>query len=131
MEEQIELLIKMYKHEGLKYGLTDKSLIFWIVYRIMDYFYTLTINGNATRTALYYCEFLNNSSVINGGLTQLIDNFENNDINITNDTKSVIYDNKLMTNLNVDSVMSILKMCNFTKKGGKRKSKRIINKIIK
>ena len=116
MEEQIELLIQMHKREGLKFGLANKSLLFWIVYRIMDYFYTLTINGNATRTALYYCEFLHNSSLINGGLTPLIDNFENNDINITSDTKSVIYDNKLMTNLNVDSVISILKMCNFTKK---------------
>lgn len=126
MEEQIELLILMYKREGLKFGLEDKSLIFWIVYRIMDYFYTLTINGNASRTALYYCQFLHNSSLINGGLTLLIDNFENNDINLTNDTKNIIFDNNLITNLNVDSVISILKMCNFTKKGGKRRSKRII-----
>ena len=126
MEEQIELLILMYKREGLKFGLADKSLIFWIVYRIMDYFYTLTINGNATRTALYYCKFLHNSSLINGELPLLIDNLENDDINLFNDTKNIIFDNNLITNLNVDSVISILKMCNFTKKGGKRRSKRII-----
>jgi hypothetical protein len=121
MEEQIELLIKMYKHEGLKFGLANKSLTFWIVYRIMDYFYTLTINGNATRTVIYYCRFLHNSSLSNGGISSLINTFENNDINLTNDTKRIIYDNKLLSNLNVDSVIGILKMCEFTNIGGKKK----------
>ena len=134
---QIESLIQMHEEEGSEYGLSDITLIYWIIFRIIDYFYRLTINGNVNRTLKDYCELLVKSSLIQDGkynsFRDLIEHFENNSIKISNDIQSIINENKnINTNLNVLSIIDVLKNCaKITKYDGGRKSRHNISKINK
>jgi hypothetical protein len=134
---EIELLIETHKEEGKEYGLSGRTLIFWIIFRIIDYFYKLTINGYANRTIKDYCELLAQSSLMKKSnyntFRDLINDFENHSINISYDIESIINENKnINTNLNIHGIIDILKNCpKITKYAGGRKSRNNISKINK
>lgn len=140
MEIQIELLIDKYKHEASKYDFNNKNVnylkissICWIILRIMDYFYTITINGEANRTAIYYCEFLVKSSLMRdynyNSLTDLINDLKLNEIHLTNDIENIMKKHEINLSLNLYDIINVLEDCKrFTKYFGggvKRKSRRI------
>jgi hypothetical protein len=133
---EIESLIQTHKEEGKKYGLSDRTLIYWIIFRIIDYFYRLLIDGNTDQTLKDYCELLVKSSLMKdfnyNTIQDLINDFEH-DININYDIQSIINENEnINTKLNLYMVIDILKNCRkSTKYAGARKSRRKISKINK
>jgi hypothetical protein len=129
MNTETENLILFYKEESHRLGLLSHDLeTFWITYRIMDYFYTQTIQGNLKQPLMYYCQLLNNSSVLAkyGSLSQMIQQLSKNEQTIVQNVRDVLTRMAIPYQLNPGSVITILQMCSLGKifsYGGSRSKK--------
>jgi len=137
MNTETENLISFYRIESNRLGLLPEDLrTFWIIFRIMDYFYAQTIQGNLKQSLMYYCQLLNNSSVLAkyGSLSQMIHHLKKNEQTIVQNVQDVLTRMAISYQLNPGSVITILQMCSlgkiFSLGGGGRckKSKRRFNK---
>ncbi len=125
----IESFIQFYKNESMRFGFQQDMEIFWITYRIMDYFYKQTMDGILQNSLIYYCKLLEGSSILkkyDGSVAKMIDGIKPHEQTLIDTTLSVLKVHRMDFNLNPGNVITILQMCNMFSwmgAGGSRKSR--------
>jgi hypothetical protein len=127
----IETLIQFHKKESVHFGFQHDMEIFWITFRIMDYFYKQTMDGALKKSLIYYCKLLEGSSILKkygGSVAKMIEDFKSQEQTLIDTTLSVLNAHHMESNLNPGSVITILQMCNmgtmFSLVGGTGKKSR-------
>ena len=111
----IETLIQFHKKESVHFGFQHDMEIFWITFRIMDYFYKQTMNGALKNSLIYYCKLLEGSSILEkygGSVAKMIDGIKIHEKSLIDTTISVLNAHHMEFNLNPGSVITVLQMCN-------------------
>jgi hypothetical protein len=125
----IETLIQFHKKESMRLGFQRDMEIFWITFRIMDYFYKQTMDGTLKNSLIYYCKLLEGSSILEkygGSVAKMIDDIKLYEQSLIDTTLSALKARRMEFNLNPGNVITILQMCNmfsWVGAGSSRKSR--------
>jgi hypothetical protein len=123
MNIETEHLISVFREESVRFGLISTDIQnFWIIFRIMDFFYTQTMEGNLDQSLFFYCRLLKDSTILSkyGSLSQMIHYLKHREQTLVKSALRVLQQMDIPFHLNPGSVITILQMCRFGSDGGGR-----------